>query len=546
MLKGELKLKRNSTELSAVVRMVHWADYMAERIIRERGYKEGYIVESGITPSGYVHIGNFREFFTAYIVGRALRDRGKEVRHIHMWDDYDRFRKVPKNVPPEWEEHLTKPVGEVPDPWGCHESYADHFMEKFEEEVAKLGIEVDFLHARELYKSGEYAEEIRLALEKRDEIKAILDKYREIAKQPPLEEDWQPVMVYCPKCRREAEFVSWDGGWRVAYKCPHCGSEGETDIREGNVKLRWRVDWPMRWAHFEVDFEPAGKDHLAAGSSYDTGKEISERVFGWKAPMTLMYEFVGIKGQKGKMSGSKGNVILLSDLYEVLEPGIIRFIYAKARPNKELKIDLSLGLLNLYDEFDKVERIYFGLERAKGKEEEEELKRTYELSMPKVPERLTAQAPFRFLVTLVQMPHLDEEGIIRVLQEQGHVPEELAEKDAERIRTRIRLAKNWVEKYAPDDVKFSLLKKPPEIELEAEVKGAMLEVAEWLEKHEKFSVGELNNVLFDSAKKRGIPSRKWFKILYRLFIGKDRGPRLAPFLASLDRDFVVRRLRLEA
>ncbi len=52
-----------------------------------------------------------------------------------------------------------------------------------------------------------------------------------------------------------------------------------------------------------------------------------------------MYEFVGIKGQKGKMSGSKGNVILLSDLYEVLEPGIIRFIYAKARPNKELKID---------------------------------------------------------------------------------------------------------------------------------------------------------------------------------------------------------------
>jgi len=301
----------------------------------------------------------------------------------------------------------------------------------------------------------------------------------------------------------------------------------------------------MRWAHFRVDFEPAGKDHLAAGSSYDTGKEICEKVFGWKAPMTLMYEFVGIKGQKGKMSGSRGNVILLSDLYEVLEPGIIRFIYAKARPNKELKIDLGLGLLNLYDEFDRVERIYFGLERAKNPEEEEELRRTYELSMPKVPERLIAQAPFRFLVTLVQMPHLDEEGIIRVLREQGHVPENLSEEDLERIRLRIRLAKNWVEKYAPENVKFKLLEELPQLDLKPEIREAMRELADLIETN-AFTVDELNNAIFDVAKKRGIPSREWFKALYNLFIGKDRGPRLAPFLASLDKEFVVKRLRLEA
>ena len=543
---AELKLKRAWAELSAVVEMAHWADHMAEKIIRERGNKEEYVVESGITPSGYVHIGNFREVFTAYIIGHALRDRGKRVRHIHMWDDYDRFRKVPKNVPAEWGRHLTRPVREVPDPWGCHDSYAEHFMALFEGEVRRLGIEVDFLHAYELYKGGEYAEEVRLALEKRGEVKAILDKYRERAKQPPLEEDWQPVMVYCPHCRKEARFLSWDGEWKVAYRCPHCGREGETDIREGNVKLRWRVDWPMRWAHFKVDFEPAGKDHLAAGGSYDTGREIVERVFGWPSPIDLMYEFVGIKGQKGKMSGSKGNVILLSDLYEVLEPGIIRFIYAKARPNKELKIDLGLGLLNLYDEFDKVERIYFGLEKAKNPEEEEELKRTYELSMPEVPKRLNAQAPFRFLVTLVQMPHLDEDGIINVLIEQGHVPGELSEKDIERIKLRIRLAKNWVKKYAPDDVKFSLLERPPKVELEPGVREAMLEVADWLEKHGKFSVDEFNNALFVASKRRGIPSKNWFKVLYNIFIGKDRGPRLAPFLASLDRDFVVKRLRMEA
>jgi len=302
----------------------------------------------------------------------------------------------------------------------------------------------------------------------------------------------------------------------------------------------------MRWAHFGVDFEPAGKDHLAAGSSFDTGREIIKAVYGEEPPLTLMYEFVGIKGQKGKMSGSKGNVILLSDLYEVLEPGVIRFLYARHRPNKEIKIDLGLGLLNLYDEFDKVERMYFGLEKAKNEEEEIELKRTYELSMPKIPERLIAQAPFRFLVVLVQMPHLNEDKIIEILKKQGHVQQSLTEEDRERIKLRITLAKTWVSKYAPDTVKFSILQEVPKIEISEEIKEALREVAKWLESREEFSVDELNNILFDAAKKRDIPSKQWFKVLYQLFIGKDRGPRLASFLASLDREFIIRRLKLEA
>jgi len=525
---------------------MHWADYVAEKIIKERGDKEEYVVESGISPSGYVHIGNFRELFTAYIVGKALRDKGKKVRHIHMWDDYDYFRKVPKNIPKEWAQYLKIPLSEVPDPWGCHKSYGHHFMDLFEEEVAKLGIEVEFLHAAELYKSGEYANEVRLALERRNKIIEVLNKYRDIAKQPHLEESWQPVQIYCPKCRKEAEFVEWDGEWKIKYKCQNCGSEDWTDIRDGNVKLRWRVDWPMRWAHFNVDFEPAGKDHMAAGSSWDTGQDIIKEVFEKEGPIGLMYEFVGIKGQKGKMSGSKGNVILLSDLYEVLEPGVIRFIYAKHRANKEIKIDLGLDLLNIYDEFDKVERIYFGVEKVKNEEEEQELKRTYELSMPKVPEKLPAQAPFRFLAVLVQMPHIDDEKIIEILQRQGHVPKELDEKDTARIKLRIQLAKNWVKKYAPEQVKFAIQKELPKIEISEQIKEALRELADYIESKEDIDVNELNFNIYEVAKKRGIPSKEYFKILYKLFIGKERGPRMAGFLASLDKEFVVKRLRLES
>ena len=67
----------------------HWADQMAERIIREKGDKELYTCASGITPSGTVHIGNFREIITVDLVVRALREKGKNVRFIYSWDDYE-------------------------------------------------------------------------------------------------------------------------------------------------------------------------------------------------------------------------------------------------------------------------------------------------------------------------------------------------------------------------------------------------------------------------------------------------------------------------
>lgn len=74
---------------------MHWASTFAERILSERGEKKEYICESGVTPSGHCHIGHFREAITTSLVAFALQDMGYKSRHIHMWDDYDRFRKVP-------------------------------------------------------------------------------------------------------------------------------------------------------------------------------------------------------------------------------------------------------------------------------------------------------------------------------------------------------------------------------------------------------------------------------------------------------------------
>ncbi len=60
----------------------HWADIYVDKIIREKGEKDVYTCASGITPSGTVHIGNFREIISVELVVRALRAKGKKVRFI--------------------------------------------------------------------------------------------------------------------------------------------------------------------------------------------------------------------------------------------------------------------------------------------------------------------------------------------------------------------------------------------------------------------------------------------------------------------------------
>ena len=131
----------------------HWADQMADKIIKEKGDLDLYTCASGITPSGTVHIGNFREIITVDLVVRALRDRGKNVRFIYSWDDYDVFRKVPANMPdPEiLTKYLRYPITMVPDTTGRNENYARHHEVDIEKELPRVGINPEFLYQASRY-----------------------------------------------------------------------------------------------------------------------------------------------------------------------------------------------------------------------------------------------------------------------------------------------------------------------------------------------------------------------------------------------------------
>src|SRR3989338_8855709 len=147
----------------------HWADLAAENVIKNFKDNKLFTCAAGITPSGTVHIGNFREIITVDLVARALRNKGKKVRFIYSWDDYDRFRKVPGNVPKEFEEYLGMPVSEVPDPWKCHKSYAEHFEKELDQSLHPTGIKPEFIRQNEMYKYCKYSKGLKTMLKNKDE-----------------------------------------------------------------------------------------------------------------------------------------------------------------------------------------------------------------------------------------------------------------------------------------------------------------------------------------------------------------------------------------
>src|SRR5688572_30036054 len=100
-MEKETKGKKGQPNPSPAIEEIpttHWADKTAEELIEKHPGKATFVCASGISPSGVVHIGNFREAITVDFVVRALKDRDKKVRFLYSWDDYDALRKVPANL----------------------------------------------------------------------------------------------------------------------------------------------------------------------------------------------------------------------------------------------------------------------------------------------------------------------------------------------------------------------------------------------------------------------------------------------------------------
>jgi len=528
----------------------HWADQAALRTLETAPANQPVVVAAGITPSGVVHVGNFREVITVDLVARALRDRGANVRFIYSWDDFDVFRKVPADAPAQelLTENLGRSIADVPDPWGEHDSYASHHIAAFEGSLGELGIAPEFIRQHRRYRAGVYAEGIRAALVHADTIRNILnDSRRKNGAKSLIDDDWLPISGFCDACGRDDLDIRWDGEWTLPYTCRACGHAREVDLRQGgNIKLPWRIDWPMRWGVERVAFEPGGKDHSSAGGSYDTAKDIVREIYGWTAPQYVGYDFVSIKGQGGKISSSKGGVITVADCLEVYEPEVLRWLFASYRPNTEFAISFDLDVVKIYEDYDRAVRTAHEADDGSTKDKKrQQTRRAVEFSLV-VPRAIVPGStppeliPFRHVSTLLQTFDGDIAKTKAYLQRAGSL---VGEDDARRFEQRAQRVWFWIETYAPPDFRYRIRSEPVTRSIQGPVHDALRALVHVLETQPELDETGLGLALKRLTADVGLDGKVFFPVVYDLLLDRDQGPKLGSLLVTMGAERALPLLR---
>lgn len=515
---------------------MHWAERIADELISENPQKEEFLCAAGTSPSGSVHIGNFRDVATPFFVVKALRARGKKARLMLSWDDFDRLRKVPKNIAaidPNFDKYLGMPYCKIPDPNGKCESFAEYYEKEYEKSLEELGIDIEYRYQGKEYLSGRYVDGIIKSMHARKEIYDILMKYKTQDGDEGERENYYPISVYCSTCMKDyTEVLSYNQeNEEITYRCKVCGKTETVSLREyHNVKLMWKIDWPMRWGAEGVDFEPGGIDHAAASGSYVVAKEIAKEIFGIKAPKFQPYGWLSIAGL-GDMHSSTGNNITPATVLDVYEPDMVRWLFAKYAPTDAFAFNFDDTIIRHYSEFDK------GLESAKRGEADEYTASVYKLSMLNGLDT-PSKVPFGVLASVATIVDFNPQSVKEILAKIGV---EFSERDEERL---LRV-KNWITNHQPS--KMYKLLETPNVEyyatLSDEEKLALTSLADYIESREFVAEQEIQQFLYSiinkpelTKKENTVRQQRFFAVFYNALFGTDKGPRLYLFLSAISKE----------
>jgi lysyl-tRNA synthetase class 1 len=588
-----------------------WAESVAEKVLDrveadpDRDPDDPIVVKGGISPSGVPHLGNMNEIVRGYFVAEALRDRGREVRQVFTADDRDPLRKLPRKLADldgdivelgdvnagALGRNLGKPYTAIPDPFGCCDSYGEHFSNLIERSAELLGIPVEMVSNTDLYEDGAFEDVTHYLLENREEAREVLGHY-----QDKVDEEYVPFNPVCEECGKITETVTavnlgeTPAETTVEYRCTDmeagektiegCGHEGAATLRDG--KLPWRFEWPAQWQVLGVDHEPFGKDH--AEGSWPSGADVARNVLGDEPPLPMAYEWFTLDGEPFSSSG--GHVIMVQDVLEMIEPEVLRYFFTKD-PSKARDFNVE-HLDHLVNEFDAFERRYYGETDTSGAEAAPDAngadEKADEIAAAAYPptvrptvaarfdpegdpvadpavgsrpvegadrERFDSVAdetfadrvrlPYTFAAVLgmTDDPDLREE----IARREGHVPDDAPEWATEFALSRVEKAREWARRTG-NEFDYELKRAAmPDVDLDAETGAALDELADFVATHD--DPDEIQGEIYETAKRHDIPIGEFFSVGYRLFFDDEEGPKLGPFLAKLDEEFVVERLRRE-
>lgn len=513
-----------------------WIDEIVSEIL-DKIKKDSFLITDWTTPSGHSHIGALRGVIIHDVIRRGLEEKGKTPVFQYGFDDFDPMDGLPVYVDQSWGKHMGKPLANIPAPDGKSSSFAEQYLREFEGVFNDLGVKPGIVKTSELYKSGKFNETIKIILDNAREIRKI---YKEVSGSD-KGEDWFPLQVVCPKCQKigTTRVTDWNGK-EVRFKCEEnlvewakgCGYEGSISPFDGNAKLPWKVEWACKWFIFGTDIEGEGKDHSAAGGSRDIANNIYLKVFKKESPYDIPYEFFLVGGKK--MASSKGLGVTAKDMADFLPANILRFLFIRTKYKRAIDFQPEGETIPLlYDEYDRMAELY-------QKDPNKDLARSYYYATNNI-EKDQPQYLLRFskIAYMLQMPRVD---IIEYSEKEKG--EKLTEIEKSEIGDRIAIAKKWLQKFAPENYKFTIQEKLPSTakDLTAEQKEFLSKVSDIIKEKDAWTGEELHPKIHEIRKAANIDPRSAFSAIYLVFIGKDSGPQAGWLLASLERDFVLERL----
>jgi len=505
-------------------------------------------VNAGLSVSGLQHVGRLRgEITLSHLLTRSFQEEHRRAIQSLVLYTQDEWKGTEGQVGQFTKEDGTKYVGrrliDVPDPMGCHGNWVDHYWQDFGAVLDRFAPGIRIVTTTETYRNPDMQGLVRDLASRSEEVRTLVNRYRSRHPYPP---GWIPFEAFCEQCKTIGAKTTAIEGMTASYRCERCGHVGTSSIEKG--KLNWRLEWPALWKVYHVDIEPFGKDHATPGGSRDSCKEIAESIMHFRAPMGIPYEWVGIS-DRGKDLGDMGSSDFLGfspvQWVEVADPEVLRYIYTYNPIFRRIVLDLY-RVDTYYDVYDRAEDLFYADEREG---DEEEQARSYELAqLSPLPKEKPFALSYRHAAFLAQIsPERDRVAwCIKRLRDTGILDRTPTEIDRARIARRLAQSQAWVENYATENRVKLLDELAPDVasQLESRDRDALRTFAtrvasvRWTEDAIKESMVSL-------TKSGSLPvdTNRFFRDLYLVLLGSERGPRAAPFLAVLEKEWVLRRLK---
>ncbi len=472
---------------------------------------KGYVLfETGYGPSGLPHIGTFGEVARTTMVRQAFqRMSDLPTRLFAFSDDMDGLRKVPDNIPNKEmvAQHLGKPLTQVPDPFGTHDSFGAHNNARLRAFLDQFGFDYDFQSSTDWYKSGRFDEALLKVLQHYDEIMAVM--------LPTLGEERQqtysPFLPVSPSTGRVLQVPvlerNADSGTIVFED--EDGKKVEVPVTGGHVKLQWKPDWGMRWYALGVDYEMAGKDLIPSVEL--AGKIV--KILGGTPPEGFNYElFLDDKGQK--ISKSKGNGLTIEEWLTYAPPeSLSLYMFQKPKTAKRLYFDVIPRAVDEYVAF------------AAKLPQEEPAKRlenpAWHIHDGKPP-AVRSDLSFGLLLNLAGAANAETKDVMW-----GFISRYAPGVSAESNPLLDRMA-GYAVRYYQDFVKPTKQYRAP---TDAE-RAALEDLVNRLTILPADAKAEtLQNEVFEVGKAHGFTElRAWFQALYEVLLGQTTGPRMGSFI----------------